>query len=176
MHKNSSLRSIHSQKLFQRLRTVCRECQRQGVENPNSSVVAGTMKVLAKSSCGYWILDCNRQPVTKYMNDGKTHIVINKKMFKRLNPITDQLSQVKLVKPQFEHREPISSVLGFLFYNKLNRESWNFSKNSSRSFVTLTSMKNLKWTQTPSTWICWKKICKTFFSLKTETSGMRCVQ
>ena len=87
------------------------DAQPQVDENPNSSVVAETMKLLANSSNGYQIMDRSRHTVTKYLNDGKTHIAMNSKMFKRPNPFTDQLYEVELVKPETEHREPI--IVGF---------------------------------------------------------------
>ena len=95
------------------------EARRQGDENPDSSVVAETMKLLANSSYGYQIMDRSRHTVTKYLNDGKTHSAITSKLFKRLNHITDQLYEVELVKPEIEHREPI--IVGFfiLQYAKL---------------------------------------------------------
>ena len=67
------------------------DARRQGDENPNSSVVAETMKLLANSSNDYQIMDRIRHTVTKYLTDEKTHSAINSKMFKRLNHITDQL-------------------------------------------------------------------------------------
>ena len=57
---------------------------RQGDENPNSSVVAEAMKLLANSSYGYQIMDRSRHTVTKYLTDGKTHSAIISKMFKLL--------------------------------------------------------------------------------------------
>ena len=87
------------------------DARRQGDENPNSSVVAETMKLLANSSYGYQKMDRSRHTVTKYPTDEKTHSAINSKMFKRLNHITDQLYEVELVKPEIEHREPI--IVGF---------------------------------------------------------------
>ena len=94
--------------------------RRQSDENPNSSVVAETMKLSANSSYGYQTMDRSRHTVTKYLNDEKTHSAINTKFFKRLNFITDQLYEVELVKSQTEHREPI--IVGFfvLQYAKLN--------------------------------------------------------
>ena len=88
-------------------------------ENPNSSVVAETMKLLANSSYGYQIMDCSRHTVTKYLSDEKTHSAINSKLFKRLNHITDRLYKVELVKSEIEHREP--NIVGFfiLQYAKL---------------------------------------------------------
>ena len=83
------------------------DAHRQGDENPNSSVVAETMKLLANSSYGYQIMDRSRHTVTKYLNDKKTHIAINSKLFKRPNHNTDQLYEVELVKAENEHREPI---------------------------------------------------------------------
>ena len=54
-------------------------------ENPNSSVLAETMKLLANSSYGYKILNRSRHTVTKYLSDKKTHAGINSKLFKRLD-------------------------------------------------------------------------------------------
>ena len=51
--------------------------RREGDENPNSSVVAETMKLLANSSYGYQIMDCSPHTVTKNLNDEKTHGAIN---------------------------------------------------------------------------------------------------
>ena len=45
--------------------------RRQGDENPNSIVVAETMKLLANSSYGYQIMDRSRHTVTKYLTDEK---------------------------------------------------------------------------------------------------------
>ena len=87
------------------------DARRQEDENPNSNVVAETMKLLANSSYGYQIMDRSRHTVTKYLTDAKTHSAINSKMFKRLNHITDQLYEVELVKPEIEHREKI--IVGF---------------------------------------------------------------
>ena len=71
--------------------------RRQGDENPNSSLVAETMKFLADSSYGYQIMDRSRHTVTKYLNDEKTHSALNSKCFKRLNFINDQLYEVELL-------------------------------------------------------------------------------
>ena len=74
--------------------------RREGGENPNSSVVAETMKLLANSSYGYQIMDHSRHTVTKYLNDEKTHWAINTKFFKRLDHINDQLYEVELAKAE----------------------------------------------------------------------------
>ena len=85
--------------------------RRQGDDNPNSSVVAETMKLLANSSYGYQIMDRSRHTVTKYLNNEKTHSAFNKNFFKRPYFITDQLYEFELVKSEMEHREPI--IVGF---------------------------------------------------------------
>ena len=87
------------------------DARRQGDENPKTSVVAETMKLLANSSYGYQKMDRSRHTVTKYLTDERTHSAIHSKMFKRLNHITDQLYEFELVKPEIEHREPI--IVGF---------------------------------------------------------------
>ena len=65
------------------------DARREGDENPNSSVVAETMKLLANSSYGYQIMDRSRHTVTKYLSDEKTHGAINTKLFKRLDHINE---------------------------------------------------------------------------------------
>ena len=69
--------------------------RREGDENPNSSVVAETMKLLVNSSYGYQFMDRSRHTVTKYLNDEKTHGAINRKMFKRLDHINDHVYEVE---------------------------------------------------------------------------------
>ena len=58
------------------------DARKQGDENPNSSAVAETMKLLSNSSYGYQIMDRSRHTVTKYLSDEKTHAANNSKLFK----------------------------------------------------------------------------------------------
>ena len=81
--------------------------RREGDENPNSSVVAETMKLHANSPYGYQIMDRSRHNVTKCLNDEKTHGTINTKLFKRLDHINDQSYEIELAETETEHREPI---------------------------------------------------------------------
>ena len=76
--------------------------RREGGENPISSVVAETMKLLANSSYGYQIMDRSRLAVTKCPSDEKTHGAINNKLFKRMCFINDQLFEVELVESDIE--------------------------------------------------------------------------
>ena len=94
------------------------DARRQGNENPNSIVVAKTMKLLGNSSYRYQIMNRSRHTVTKYLTDEKTHSAINGKMFKRLNHKTDHLYEVELVKSIIEHREPI--IVGFFILQYAN--------------------------------------------------------
>ena len=61
--------------------------RREGDENPNSSVVAETMKMLVNSSYGYQTMYRTRHTVTKYLSDEKTHGAIIKELLKRLDHI-----------------------------------------------------------------------------------------
>ena len=94
-------------KCFNNFLQCATDTRRQGDENPNSSVVAETLKLLANSSYGYQLMDRSRYTVTKYLTDEKTHSAINGKTFKRLNHITKQLYEVEVVKSEIEHRELI---------------------------------------------------------------------
>ena len=87
------------------------DARRQGDENPNSSVVAETMKLLANSSIGYQIMDRNRHALTKYLTDDNTHAAINSKLFKKLDHVNSSLYEVELAKALIEHKEPV--IVGF---------------------------------------------------------------
>ena len=95
------------------------DARRQGDENPKSSVVAETMKLLANSCYGSQIMDKSRHTVTKYLSDEKAHAAINSKLFKKLDHVNSSLYEVELAKAQVEHKEPI--IVGFfiLQYAKL---------------------------------------------------------
>ena len=127
MQKNYRFVEYTSVNCFNKFVQSAVDARREGEENPNSSVVAETMKMLANSSYGYQNMDRSRHTVTNYLNDEKTHGVINTKLFKRFDHIKDQFSEVKLAKAEIEHREPI--IVGFfiLQYAKLRLlELYNF--------------------------------------------------
>ena len=103
------------------------DARRQGDENPNSSVVSGTMKLLAHSSYGYQIIDrTRRHTLTKYLSEGKTHAAINRKLFNKLDHMNNALYEVELAQALFEHKEPI--IVGF-FFNTQNFGFWNSTTN-----------------------------------------------
>ena len=85
--------------------------RREGDENPISSVVAETMKLLSNSSYGYQFMDRSSHTVLKYLSDEKTHGAINTKLFKRLDHINDQLYEIEMAQAEIEHRETI--IVGF---------------------------------------------------------------
>ena len=87
------------------------DARRQDDENPNSSVVAETMKLLVNSSYGYQIMHMSRHTVTKYLTDKKTHAVFISRLFKKLDHVNNSLFEVELAKAQIEHKEPI--IVGF---------------------------------------------------------------
>ena len=95
------------------------DARQKGDENPNSSVVAETMKLLANSFHGYQIMDRSRHTVKKYLSDEQNDSAISSRMFKQPNHITHQLYEVGLVKSEIEHREPIIVGLFTLQYAKL---------------------------------------------------------
>ena len=118
LHLGLDCRKIHQfvhyspNKCFNSFVESAVKARRQGDENPNSSVVTETMKLLANSSYGYQIMDPSRHTVTKYLNNEKTYSAIDIKFFKRLNFNTDQLHEVELVRTEIEHRESI--IVGFV--------------------------------------------------------------
>ena len=91
-------------------------------------------------------MDRSRQSVRNYLNDAKRKV---QQIIKCLDNIINQLYEVEMVKPEIEHRKPIN--VGFFNLQYAKQRLLNFTTISSKSFVTLTSMKNLKWIQTPFT-------------------------
>ena len=87
-------------------------------------------------------------------------------MIKSLNHITDRLYEVELLEPEIEQREPI--IVGFLFNKMLNKERLNSITFSSKNFVTLTSMENMKWTFTLSTRVGRQKFARVNLSKRRE--------
>ena len=87
------------------------DARRKSDENPNSNVVAETMKLLPISFYSYQIMDRSWHTVTEYFSDEKTHAAINSKLFKRLDHMNNSLYEVELAKPQIEHKKPI--IVGF---------------------------------------------------------------
>ena len=106
-------------KCFKKFVLSAVNARREQNENPNSSFVAGTMKLLANRSCGYQIMDRSRHTVTNILSDEKTHGAVNKTFSKQLDHINDQLYEVEMAKAEIEHREPV--IVGFfiLQYSKL---------------------------------------------------------
>ena len=95
------------------------DARRKSDKNPNSSVVAETMKLLANNSYGYQILDLSRHIVTKYLTDENTHAAIESKLLKKLDQVNISLYEFELAKAEIEHKEPF--IVGFfiLQYAKL---------------------------------------------------------
>ena len=94
------------------------DAHRERDENPNSSVVAEPMKLLANSSYGCQFIDRSRHTVTKCLSDEKKHGANNTKFFERLDHINDQLYEVELAKAEIEHRERIIVAFSILQYAK----------------------------------------------------------
>ena len=111
--------------------------RREGDENPNSSVVAEKMKLIANSSHGYQNMDRSRHTVRKHLSDEKTHGAINKNFFKRLDYINDQLYEVEWAKAEIEHREPMFVGFFILQYAKLRMLElyYNFFRDSVTSTI-----------------------------------------
>ena len=95
------------------------DARREGDENPDSSVVAETMKLLGNSSYGYQIMDRSRHTETLYLTDEKTHKAINKRLFRRLNNVATDIYEVEIAKSTVEHCEPITVGFFILQYAKL---------------------------------------------------------
>ena len=109
--------------------------RREGDENPDSSIVAKTMQLLANSSYGYQIMDRSRHTVTKFLSNEKTHEAINTNVFQRLDHINDQLYEADLAKEQIEQR-------GRLIEDQTNLVCWSLAATFFRDSVTSTNLRS----------------------------------
>ena len=121
------------------------DARRKADENPNSSVVAETMKLLANSSYGNQIMDRSRHTVTKYLSDEKTHAAINSKLFKKLDHLNKSLYEVELAKAEVEHKEPI--IVGFFILQYAKLRMLELYYNFLTKFCDVNNFEALKLTQ-----------------------------
>ena len=75
---------VHAKNFFNSFAQSAVDARRQGDESPNSSVVVETKQLVANSSYGYQVMDQSQHTVTKQLNDEKTHVAINGKLFKKI--------------------------------------------------------------------------------------------
>ena len=116
---------------------------RQEDKNPNSSVVAELMKLLANSSNDYQITDRSRHSVTTYMKDEKTHAASNDNLFNRLGHINGLIWEIELTISETEHKEPI--FLGFFVLQDSKLITLELFYNFFTILAVVISMKRWEW-------------------------------
>ena len=79
---------------------VAVDARRISDENPNTSVVAETIKLLGNSSCGSQNNKHSRHTVTIYLSDERTHGAFNSKLFKKLHYVKNSLYENELANAQ----------------------------------------------------------------------------
>ena len=90
----------------------------KGDENPHSSVVAETIKLLVKSSYSYQIMDRSRHTIAKYLNDEEALKAIKSKFSTNFNHLNDILHEIDSVKADVEEKGPI--IVGFFILQYAN--------------------------------------------------------
>ena len=74
--------------------------------------------MLPNSSYGYQIMDRSHHSVTSYMKDEETHCTIDKKTFRRLESIKNQLHEVDLAQFELKHKKAVIEGFFILEYAK----------------------------------------------------------
>ena len=117
--KNLQICTRQAEKCFNAFVQSALDARRGRDKNPDSSVVAETLKLLENSSYGYQVMERSKHTETKYLNDAETHKAINGKMFNCLNNVSKELYEIELAKSKNEHRALI--LVGFIIlqYAKL---------------------------------------------------------
>ena len=107
------------QRCFQPFVQSVVDARRNGDTNPNSAVLAETMKLIGNSAYGRQIMDRSRHTKTVFSAENGVDRLINNKLFTNLNEISSDVYEATMMKSSVTHSEPI--VLGFfiLQYSKL---------------------------------------------------------
>ena len=79
-------------------------------------------------------MDRSRHTLNMYLNDENKDAVNNRKLLKKLDPVSNSLYEVELAKEQNEHVELLLSA--FSSFNTLNYEGWNSATTFPPNFVT----------------------------------------
>ena len=98
---------IYELKCFDSFVESAVNAQREGDDNPHSSVVAETTTLLANSSYKYQLKGRSLHILTKYLNNEKTHQAVINKFLKRQNYLNDILCEVESLNSKVEHKGPI---------------------------------------------------------------------
>ena len=85
------------------------------------------MKLLAKSSYGYQILDSRPHTATKYLIGKQWHAAINFELLLKLDHVNNSLYEVELAIAQVEHKEPIHVGFIILQFAKLRMLELNYN-------------------------------------------------
>ena len=120
--------------------------RRQGDQNPNSSVVAKTMKLLANSLYGYQLMDRIRHTVKKYLNDEKLTVQLIVSFSSDLTSSMISCTRLNLSSQKLSIEN--QSLSDSPFCKKPSSECWSFIIISLKSFAIPKSMKSLKWIPT----------------------------
>ena len=148
--------------------------RRQEDKNSSSSVVAETIKVLTKSSCGYQILDQSRHPVRKCLDVNKTYKATNRKLLKRPVFNENRLCDVEDKMSEIELEELFIDGLFILQNSKLRLlELYAFFYRKTCGGARYEELRRI---HSSCTWLCSKKTWMTLFCPINETVGMQFVQ
>ena len=115
---------------------------KQGDENPNSSMVAETMKLPANSFYGYKIMDWSGHTVTNYLTAKKTHAANISKLFKKLEDVNNSLYENEFTKAQIEQKEPI--IVGFFILQHAKLQMLELYRNFFTNFCVVTKFRKLE--------------------------------
>ena len=88
------------------------DSRREGDQNKELTVVAKTMKLIGYSSYDCQIMvDRSQHANTKYVEGSQVDKFINKKFFKTMNELPEQIYEVEMSRSRINHKEP--KIIGF---------------------------------------------------------------
>ena len=101
------------QRCFEKFGKTVSDARRQGDENPDSSILSDTFKLLGNSSYGKTVEDLGRHHTVKYVNDSSR--LVNNPRFLKQTALDDDLMEVEMGKPRVKWSLPFQ--IGFFVYN-----------------------------------------------------------
>eukprot|EP00745_Piridium_sociabile_P036621 TRINITY_DN66001_c0_g2_i1.p4 TRINITY_DN66001_c0_g2~~TRINITY_DN66001_c0_g2_i1.p4 ORF type:complete len:168 (-),score=21.13 TRINITY_DN66001_c0_g2_i1:551-1054(-) len=79
---------------FQQFGETVSDARRRGDQDPSKAILADTFKLLGNSAYGKTITNLAKHTVVRYVNGEETGKLINEPRFRKLTPLTEDLTEV----------------------------------------------------------------------------------
>ena len=112
--------------------TVCM-ARRQGDQDPSKAILADTFKLLGNSAYGKTLTNLAKHCHVRYVDDKGTQNLINEPLFRKLTPLTEEVTEVESAKATINWNLPLQ--IGFFVYQYAKLRMLQFYYDFADQFV-----------------------------------------